>query len=82
MILVVCATFDRFVAVWFPLKMKNWCNMRVAWAQIIIVMILIQPINFTTPIVRVLINGFCSASVCIKFDFRFLSKLIGKNTDI
>ena len=61
--ITVCATFDRLVAVWFQLKMKVWCNTRVAWAQILVAMVIAPPLNFPTPFVRIFNNGGC-INVC------------------
>lgn len=58
--IAVFAAFDRMVAVWFPLKMKIWCNLRVAWAQIIIALLVTPPLNFSNIAVRIWAKGGCT----------------------
>ena len=83
--ITVCASCDRMVAVWFPLKMKVWCNTRVAWAQILVAMVIAPPLNFPTPFERVFYNGGCIDVCtytnlwyisCITMQFLLLTKLI------
>ena len=45
--------------------MKAWCNLRVAWAQIVITFLIGSLINFPTPFVRNLKKGACSSTVCV-----------------
>ena len=58
--IIIISAVDRLVAIWFPLKMRNYCTARNAFAALIMVSLLSLSISIPTMLAR----GITSKGTC------------------
>ena len=58
--LVVLSNLDRFVAIWFPMKMSKFCNTKNALMETLLAFVFSVLINITAPLTKsILSDGSC-----------------------